>query len=283
MAGPVGGDASAGTLLRKAREKQGIHIAALAASIKVTPRKLEALEGDRYDELPDATFTRALAQAVCRTLKVDPAPVLALLPDASSMVPLDALARGINTPFRERSAHSGVNDSPLWVRPAFWLPLLVIAAAAVIYWFPASGWRTGESTPAAAPASGALAASTPAGVVQETVVMPPPAASAAASGSSAAPPIVTPVVAVTVTDTPTPPPSTLRLRTTEPSWVEVQDSGGRTLISRVIDSGEAVDLDGSLPLKLRIGNAPATQIVFRGQPVDIGRYTRENIARFELK
>lgn len=277
MSGPVGGDASAGALLRKAREKQGIHIAALAASIKVAPRKLEALEADRHDELPDATFTRALAQAVCRALKIDPAPVLALLPDASSMVPLDALSKGINTPFRERSA-PGANDTPLWMRPALWLPLLVIVAAAVVYWFPASGWR-GDAGVATTPASApARTASAPTGVVQETVVMPPVAPASAASGSSAAP-----ASNVTVTDVPVSPPSTLRLRTTEPSWVEVQDSAGRTLLSRVIDSGESVDLDGSLPLKLRIGNAPATQIVFRGQPVDIGRYTRENIARFELK
>ena len=35
---------SAGALLKAAREKQGLHIAALAAAIKVSPRKLEALE-----------------------------------------------------------------------------------------------------------------------------------------------------------------------------------------------------------------------------------------------
>ena len=52
---------SAGRLLREAREKQGLHIAALAAAIKVSPKKLELLESDRFDELPDATFTRALA------------------------------------------------------------------------------------------------------------------------------------------------------------------------------------------------------------------------------
>ena len=48
---------SAGAMLRAAREKRGLHIAALAASIKVSPRKLEALEADRYAELPDLTFT----------------------------------------------------------------------------------------------------------------------------------------------------------------------------------------------------------------------------------
>ena len=55
---------SAGALLKAARERQGLHIAALAAAIKVTPRKLDALENDRWGELPDATFTRALAQSV---------------------------------------------------------------------------------------------------------------------------------------------------------------------------------------------------------------------------
>ena len=62
MSEPTSDDASAGAMLRAAREQQGLHIAALAAAIKVTPRKLDALEHDRWDELPDATFTRALAQ-----------------------------------------------------------------------------------------------------------------------------------------------------------------------------------------------------------------------------
>ena len=67
-------------MLRAARRAQGLHISMLAASIKVTQRKLESLEADRYDELPDMTFTRALAKTVCRSLKIDEAPVLALLP-----------------------------------------------------------------------------------------------------------------------------------------------------------------------------------------------------------
>ena len=75
-------EAGAGALLRAARERQGLHLAALAAQLKVAPRKLEALEADRYDELPDATFVRALAASMCRVLKIDPAPVLERLPQA---------------------------------------------------------------------------------------------------------------------------------------------------------------------------------------------------------
>ena len=43
-------------------------------------QRAEALEADRYAELPDLTFTRALAHTVCRALKVDAEPVLAKLP-----------------------------------------------------------------------------------------------------------------------------------------------------------------------------------------------------------
>src|SRR5688500_5851649 len=42
---------TAGSLLRAARQAQGLHIAALAATIKVSHRKLEFLEADRLDEL----------------------------------------------------------------------------------------------------------------------------------------------------------------------------------------------------------------------------------------
>src|SRR5687768_11256537 len=92
---------TAGALLRAAREKQGLHIAALAAAIKVSPRKLDALENDRWSELPDATFTRALAQTVCRTLKIDAKPVLDLLPAVGGAA-LEHASVGLNTPFRER-------------------------------------------------------------------------------------------------------------------------------------------------------------------------------------
>ncbi|MDB5966089.1 MAG: hypothetical protein JWQ72_2589, partial [Polaromonas sp.] len=71
---------SAGSLLRRAREAAGLHIAALALALKVPVKKLEALEADRYDELSDAVFVRALAASVCRNLKIDPAPVLQRLP-----------------------------------------------------------------------------------------------------------------------------------------------------------------------------------------------------------
>ncbi len=73
------------------------------------------------------------------------------------------------------------------------------------------------------------------------------------------------------------------LRAGEASWVEVTDAGGQVLVQRLLQPGESLGLDGKLPFKLKIGNAAATQLLFRGQSVDLAPVTRDNIARLELK
>jgi cytoskeleton protein RodZ len=75
----------------------------------------------------------------------------------------------------------------------------------------------------------------------------------------------------------------LQLHAAAPSWVEVIDARGHSLLARLVQPGEGIDLDGAMPLKVKIGNANATQVVFRGQPVELAAFTRDNVARFELK
>jgi len=127
---------SAGGLLKQAREAAGLHIAALAVALKVPVKKLEALESDRFDLLPDAVFVRALAASVCRTLKIDAAPVLQRLPQTSSPK-LTYQGAGINVPFRP----SGDRLSPsIWTqisRPAVLAGLILLMAALVLIFLPA--------------------------------------------------------------------------------------------------------------------------------------------------
>lgn len=129
---------TAGSLLRKAREAQGLHIAMLAASLKIPQRKLEALERDRLDELPDVTFARALAQTVCRALKIDAEPVLALLPRAGPAA-LDQVSAGLNTPFRDRPAAIDPAVGQLLRHPATAIVLVLAAAALAVWFWPRAG------------------------------------------------------------------------------------------------------------------------------------------------
>lgn len=284
--------ASAGALLRQARQAQGMHIAVLSAAIKVPQRKLEALEADRYDELPDATFTRALAQTVCRTLKIDAAPVLALLPKAFSDSRLEHVAEGINAPFRDRGGPDTGGDWGIALSPAVWAALGVLVLAAGVYFMPPGLLGPSASSGAAsAPVVSVLPASavapTPAPVAEAPVASAavaaaePPASTAgetvhsaplaAANDSAASAPAVPPAAGA------------LLLRTSAESWIEVIDARGQTLLSRVVTPGEVVGLDGAMPLRLTVGNAAATTVSLRGQPVDLAPRTRDNVARLELK
>jgi cytoskeleton protein RodZ len=126
---------TAGALLRQAREAAGMHIAALAVSLKVPVKKLEALEQDRFDLLPDSVFVRALASSVCRTLKLDAAAVLERLPQTSAPK-LTYQGAGINAPFR--SPGEGPRPS-IWTqvsRTAVLAGLALLLGALVLIFMP---------------------------------------------------------------------------------------------------------------------------------------------------
>lgn len=285
-----GGQASsAGAWLRNARQQRGLHIAALAVMLKVPQAKLEALEADRFDELPDATFARALATAMCRVLKVDPAPVLVLLPRTGKDFDVRP---GLNQPFRERGGPVDSGTLALLKRPVVWGFALLLLAAAAVYWVPA-GWLTERETAAsaAAPAASGTVAAASAPVVEyiPAPVVPEPVASM-------------PVVAVTPSPQPVasaplqvrdvaPPPAAaslpvgqgLRVTATADSWVEVIDAKGQMLLSRVLRQGEQQDFGGAAPYKLRIGNVSGTRVEWRGAAVDLAERASNNVARLELK
>ena len=128
---------TAGALLRQLREDAGFKLDVLAQALRVSPAKLEALEADRLDELPDAMFARALTLAICRQLKTDAAPVLALLPgqDVSRLAAKNE--RGLDFPLDRPSLlpqSSFVVVARLFT-PLRWAAVLILALALVIgYW-----------------------------------------------------------------------------------------------------------------------------------------------------
>lgn len=129
---------TAGTLLRQYREAQGFKLDVLAQNLRVAPAKLQALEADRLEELPDAVFARALTLAVCRQLKQDAAPVLALLPgqDVSRLAPKDE--RGLDFPLERPSflpQPSLVALVQLFT-PMRWAALALLVLALFIGWWP---------------------------------------------------------------------------------------------------------------------------------------------------
>jgi cytoskeleton protein RodZ len=278
---------TAGALLRQARMAKGLHIAALATSIKVAPRKLELLESDRFDELPGATFTRALAQTVCRTLKIDAAPVLALLPQQADQG-LSQMSLGLNAPFRDRPGQRVPSDLQFLKNPVVLGAALLVVASVVLYLLPA-GWINDVTQRDSAPAqpvavvpalpSAAEAASEPVQTSSTVIEAVQPASEPAAQASA---PTTEPAASQAALPAAAPAAGVLLLRASAESWVEVIDGRGLPLISRMLQPGESVGLDGVAPLRVKIGNASATQVSFKGKAVELAP-TRDNVAKLELR
>ncbi len=305
-----------GELLRAAREAQGLSLDHLAATLKVTPAKLAALEEGRLDQLPDASFARALAQTMCRVLKIDPAPVLAGLP-AARVAPLASDKPALNQPFKETRLAPKMFDGDGeagWsrlLRPQWLAPILLLVAAAVIYLLPDSfelpKWQ-GAAVPADPVASQAMAPEQtadgvlPAPTASDALVLDPaapaasdasglsptPVASEAGLTASAASALVPAVVMPTGATNPSPDMQAsadgpVALMVTEDSWIEVIDGGGNIRLSRIVRAGESMAMGGVAPWKLRIGHVGGVKVTLRGQPVDLTPHARNNVARLELK
>lgn len=297
-----GAQSEAGAMLRRARKAQGLHIAALAASIKVPQAKLEALEAGRFNELPDATFVRVLAQAVCRALKIDPVPVLAQLPAAGPLA-LDKVEGGLNTPFRDRPGLSDPLDR-LWLRsPVTWLVMALLLGAVAVAFVPTEWLRgltatvrpagvasTSEPAKAAvtnaappAPMSESIAPSAegaaPLAAVSASPVPAVPAPTAEMPGAATATTTEAAVVAQTVSGNVAP----VQIRAIESTWVQATDPAGKVLFSGLVNAGETAGVDAQPPMRIRIGNAKGTELRWRGQVVDIVPSTRANTATVDLR
>lgn len=317
-ASPAGAGSSAGQLLRQMRQAAGMHIAALATTLKVPVERLEALEADRYEDFKDHVFMRALAAGACRVLKHDPAPILALLPGGAP-APL-RIHQGINASIRDtplRGSFTGGGEAPRSRLLLAAVALLLLGALAIIVW-PAGltldqllPGRTASQAPAltaeppSQPAQSALPEAAgqppgPAAPAPQTEVpaaptptpvpapVPVPAASdAAAAPAGSVPAASAPATAATVAapaaSAPAAAPNAdLVLRAREQSWVQVR-SGGAVVLQKTLEAGESVAVPGTAPWSVVIGRADATEVIVRGQPMDLKTLARDNVARFEVK
>lgn len=259
-----------GAMLRQAREALGLHIAALAVSLKVPVKKLEALEADRFDLLPDAVFVRALASSVCRTLKIDPDPVLAKMPHTSAPQ-LRAYESSINIPFRSPAGRGGMFSWDHLSRPFVWVVLGLLIGALVLFFFP-FGQRTEV---AIAPKADATSVKPPVALPVHTASeeKTPPAAPSVAEAANA-PAMLVPGSGATT--------GVVVFTARAVSWIEVVDASGVVQVRRNMASGETVGATGALPLAVVVGRADTTEVQVRGKAFDLMSIAKDNVARFEV-
>lgn len=256
-----------GSFLREAREARKLTVFEVAQSLKFSPRQIEALEADDYASLPPgATFQRGFVRGYAKLLKLDPAPLLAMLDAQMPVAPADVRA----------PQNMGVAATPVTAGGRSSKPMLYGSAAlgalalALAVWHFVGGRL---DTAGAKPLPAAPATSAPTDTTMQTPdirVEPAPAASGAA-GQAAAP-------AATPADA-----HQLVFVFQDKSWVEVTDATQKVIFSGENAPGTRQAVSGKPPFQIVIGNAAKVELQYDDRQIDLKPYTRAEVARLTLE
>ncbi len=259
-------------MLRKAREARGSTIAEVAASLKMSPRQIEAIEGEDFSRLSGATFVRGFIRNYAKLLKIDAAPILAALP-AEAALPQAALNAptevGVKMPAPGRRQGMGFLAVSI-------LALALLVVALVLYFdiIDLGAILRRQSVRDASVQT-----------IRPQVVQPLPQPVVAERPSSAT---VAGAVAEAKPADQSERPATPGLQQLifsfdGSSWVEVRDAAGRTIFSQMNPKGTTQVVDGLPPFQLVVGNASNVRLQYNNQMIDLKPHTRVEVARLTLE
>lgn len=285
---------SAGQMLKQARVDAGLHIAALAVSLRVPVKRIEALENGQMDLLPDMVFVRALTSSICQALKIDAQPILNKLPKAA----LPRLNRddvSIYTPISP--SHSSNSNFSSWVLAIFTSPLLLgvlflCAGAIAIYFWPTSAAVIATPVAASSKASADLGVSQAKEiqVINDSVQVPslnPNTGENTSADSSVNAPVkendATTLKSEGTVSTTLATEDLITFKASGETWVEVKSASGNSLFKKLLNAGETAGTSGTLPLTVIVGRADVTQVEVRGKAINLVPVGTSNVARFEVK
>lgn len=260
-----------GALLRQAREARGMTVAEVAASLKMSPRQIEAVEVEDYSRLSGTTFIRGFIRNYAKLLRIDAAQVLSALeartalPAAELCVPADS---GVRMP-------SGADRQGRASLLATFLALALLGIAVALYFNVVDlgallKLHIGASAETKSPDRPQVRQPEALPLVQPLpTLVPPPGVEA--SPAVAAPPMRKPGM------------SQIVFLFDADSWVEVSDAAGRTIFSQMNPKGTTQVVEGRPPLRMVVGNASYVRVQYNDQAVDLRPHTRVEVARLTLE
>ena len=294
---------SVGAELARAREERGLSISDVAQQLKFAPRQLEALEQERFELLPGATFVRGMLRSYARLLRLDPEPLIERIAGRLAAPDAGTLAARYNqpVPFADHGRRS------TFVYLALSLGVLMIGGGVAYSWY-REHHQTAQLAAAkrAAPAPRPAApAPKPAGhapraepKVVQVAAAPKPALEAPSKIAQTKPDAPAEVAepkraAEVVPASAQPDPAKavkpltgalnrLVIRCDDEAWIEVKDANDRMLVSSLNPKGAERIVRARGPLNLVIGNPGQVRVLHNDRVVDLVPHTKAGVARFTL-
>ncbi|MEM8499317.1 MAG: RodZ domain-containing protein [Pseudomonadota bacterium] len=303
-------------MLRTAREDQSLSREDAAHEINLRLDQLDALERDQFERLPGDTFVRGYLRTYAKWLRLDVDKTLATYIEQTGHSADVSLSSDLNS----RKQINARSDNGLMIGAAlivavlilgFWLynsntdsieELPIAEEEIAVDTFSGKPLEDAASDPlaedeqaqndwenpftAAAEYNASVSAEAEIEAVNQVVESTSTNANApSAIGEAAASIAPTPAVAAAAAAsilTRGSGSDELFFTFTEDCWLEVSNASGRKVFSAVRKAGQGLRVRGTAPFKVVIGNAPAVNLAFNGQPVDVVSNNRRKMARLTL-
>lgn len=296
---------TSGAKLRAARERKRLSERELADQTRLPLATILALEADDFSALVEPVYVKGYYRKCATALGLEPNELInAYRPPqprrslGDTRVPLSLSSEG------DETASSRDNRLPVMLATLVVIAGIVVwyvydqrRARALVQAVPADVAELGRTTAAAPPVNDGVSlrtvvpldasTSSAAAAVPETTPIPnapelrssaePVAAAAVVEAVPASPatPVPSPAVAVGK--------AALQLRVSANSWTRIDDADGKVLVNRVLTAGETLNLEGSPPITVVLGNGPGVSLSFNGDAIDFSAYvTTTATARFRL-
>jgi len=305
-----------GEVLREKREEAALSIEDVSNRLRLSVRQIKALENDDFGAFSEAMMTRGFIRNYARLLEIDAEP---LLEAYRVYVPNDAphalsiqSANVLLPSHRRRSWGKYIVLSLL---------LVFLTGAWVIYneFFANKNVaeQTVEAVDHAAEKNLPLGENAEANIAANNDSMPEPALPMAerleqvapesaapnsiesgsiesSAGNQLAGTSAIPADSAKPATSPLPvkPQATVKMATgpalkikftfSEQSWISVIDRDGNEIFNKTKAAGSTDEVEGQPPLKVVVGNAVGTQVIYKDKPIDLAPYSKLNVARLTL-
>lgn len=304
---------SCGALLHATRIDQGLTVSDVAKQLRLSNTQIEALEEDRFSQLPEATIVKGFIRNYAKLLKV---PSESFLAAYAEMAPKNedysfVLNPGINMKITEHKKSnrthyfllliaillgvgvwafyqnyiqkpSPVNPIPEIVEslPELALPLSErVESALITSEQPDIAQTTRVELPAAEPegSEGVETATQTAPVEAEQ-----PDVALTEEGDPAVVDAAEAATEVVVDEEPGAGKTRLKFSATQETWLSVINASGKEVYNKILYAGNQEVVDIWQPSMIVVGNAHGASLIVDGKPIDLAPYTRVNVARVRL-
>jgi len=294
---------SVGKALREARMQQNFSIDDVYNRIKFAQRQIEALEADNFTHLPETAFLRGFVRSYCSMLQIDPAPLVAALPQMPERTMQTVTTSHPELPYP--TIYTEHKSNIIWLSAA-----LIVAIILALAWLFTGQLKLSDATVAtvsgagnsqidtlASPQAVPVSAVPDAELVKQSTVPSNVVASKTEQKSTSKSKNTAKASLPSVASTQAPkihqpaPPiaanspvgkSTIQMSFPEDSWVEVRDNSGRILMSQLAPAGSVRGINGVPPFSVTIGHASGVKLRYKGKQINLSSYTHAEVARLKL-